>query len=421
MQTTPKSVHLVYVIMMLLFQFCASANNDQQNSAQGDKDPIYHNHLITVGAERIAAYLPVITNKSVGLVVNQTSMVNQTHLADTLLTLGVNVKSIFAPEHGFRGTADAGETIKDGVDTKTGLPVVSLYGKNKKPTDEQLTNVDIIIFDIQDVGARFYTYISTLHYVMEAAAENDKTVIVLDRPNPNGFYVSGPMMEEENKSFVGMHSIPVVHGMTVGEYAEMINREGWLKNGITCNLRVVTCNGYDHSKYYELPIKPSPNLPNMRSIYLYPVLCLFEGTDISVGRGTDKQFQVLGTPNINKELFDTEPFTFIPIPKPGAKYPKHQDKECFGEDMTKKDVVSIRKSISNRLNAVHLRHYYSTHSNKDNFFNSNNFFDKLAGTKHLKELIIAEASTDEFTQLYNNGVEDFMKIRKKYLLYPDFD
>ncbi len=252
---------------------------------------------ISVGAEQIDEYLPLLKDKKVAMVVNQTSMVRNTHLVDTLKNLKVHIKTIFAPEHGFRGTADAGEHVKNEIDVKTGIPLVSLYGSNKKPTPAQLKNIDIIIFDIQDVGARFYTYISTMHYVMEAAAENGIKVLILDRPNPNGHYVAGPVLDTAAiKSFVGMHPVPVVHGMTVGEYAQMLNGEGWLARGVKCNLIVIPCKGYTHTSVYAPPVKPSPNLPNLRAIYLYPTLCLFEGTVISVGRGTDAPFQQTGNP-----------------------------------------------------------------------------------------------------------------------------
>ena len=254
---------------------------------------------IKVGSEMFDQYLPIIKEKRVAIIGNQTSTVGSIHLVDTLLSLGIDVKKVFAPEHGFRGNADAGEKVTDGKDSKTGLPILSLYGrKNRKPSVEKLLDVDVVIFDIQDVGARFYTYISTMHYAMEACAEQHKKMIILDRPNPNGFYVDGPILKNGNESFVGMHPVPIVHGMTIGEYGQMINGEKWLANGVQCDLLVVECQNYEHSDFYELPIKPSPNLPNMASIYLYPSLCLFEGTNVSIGRGTQKPFQMIGSPLI---------------------------------------------------------------------------------------------------------------------------
>ncbi|MBT8326989.1 MAG: DUF1343 domain-containing protein, partial [Bacteroidia bacterium] len=282
---------------MSVFFACKSSDNsgnisNVKNSQQiADAEP-----AIILGSEQVMEYLPVLHGKRVGLVVNQTSTIGETHLVDSLIKLGVNIKKVFAPEHGFRGNHSAGAIIKNGVDVKSGLPVVSLYGSNKKPTAEMLKDIDVVLFDIQDVGVRFYTYISTMHYVMEACGELDKKVVVLDRPNPNGFYIDGPILEKEFSSFIGMHEIPIVHGLTVGELALMLNGEKWLKNGVQCDLKVVSCKNYNHNRMYELPIKPSPNLPNMNSVYLYPYLGLFEGTNVSIGRGTETPFQIVGRP-----------------------------------------------------------------------------------------------------------------------------
>lgn len=365
---------------------------------------------LLTGAQQLDKLLPLLKGKRVGLVVNQTSTVGNTLLLDTLHQLGVNVTVAFAPEHGVRGNADAGAKVGNEVDAKTGVKILSIYGNNKKPSAEQLKNMDIIIFDIQDVGARFYTYISTLHYVMEAAAENGKKVIVLDRPNPNGHYVDGPILEKENSSFVGMHQIPIVHGMTIGEYAQMINGEKWLKNGVKCELEVVPMQGYDHKTFYDLPIAPSPNLPNMRSIYLYPSLCFFEGTPYSVGRGTGHQFQLWGHPQ--SAVKDT---TFTPESRSGATNPPLLGKKSFGKSYT-------------ALNTEQLRHFglslqpileaYRTYQGQ-NFFNS--FMIKLTGTKELEEQIKAGLSEDEIKQSWQEGLEQFKKIRKKYLLYQDFE
>jgi uncharacterized protein YbbC (DUF1343 family) len=423
MQSTIILRSLVYFIFCFAITAC-SANPKPTAETVNEPEKLFQNESIKVGAERMPQYLPLLKDKSVGLVVNQTSMVGKTHLADTLLALNVNVKSIFAPEHGFRGTADAGETVKNGIDTKTGLPIISLYGSNKKPTAEQLKGIDVLIFDIQDVGARFYTYISTMHYVMEAGAQNNVKVIILDRPNPNGHYVDGPVLETAYTSFVGMHPIPIVHGMTVGEYAQMVNGEGWLMNGIQCDLTVITCEGYDHTVFYELPIAPSPNLPNMYAIYLYPTLCLFEGTDISVGRGTDLQFQVVGSPNISDRRLGPEFFNmkagykFTPVPKSGAKNPPHEGKECWGFDLSKRTDLSTLQAMK-AIDYTYLQAIYQLHDKKDIFFND--FFIKLAGTPTLKELVKNPDKTGEILMQYSADLTAFKKIRSKYLLYGDFE
>ena len=369
---------------------------------------------LKVGAERLEHYLPELKGKKVAMVVNQTSVVDGEHLVDLLISRGVDVVTIFAPEHGFRGQADAGETVKNSKDIRTGLPIVSLYGSNKKPTAAQLAGIDIVVFDIQDVGARFYTYISTMHYVMEAGAENGVKVMVLDRPNPNGHYVDGPVLHPAFQSFVGMHPIPVVHGMTVAELAYMINEEGWLKGNKKCDLTLVSCIGYDHTTPYELAVKPSPNLPNPRSIYLYPSLCFFEGTTVSVGRGTNKQFQVIGSPDYNNY-----PFSFTPVPMPGAKYPKHENKKCKGLDLTTFSPSEIRQKA--RLDLSWLLQFYQLNTNKPAFFNANNFFDKLAGTDMLRKQIIAGATETAIRDSWQDELKAFKANRKKYLLYPDFE
>ena len=288
----------VNILILFLSFFYINCSPAEQNKKVEPLPSVMNQSIkekkVKVGAARIDKYFDLINNKNIALVVNQTSTIGETHLADTLQQLGITIKTIFAPEHGFRGKADAGEKVVDGIDLKTGIPLLSLYGKNKKPKPAQLAGIDVVIFDIQDVGARFYTYISTMHYVMEACAENGVEVLVLDRPNPNGHYVDGPILDPAYQSFVGMHPIPIVHGMTIAEYARMVNGEGWLKAGIQCDLSTIPCENYNHETVYELPIKPSPNLPNNRSIYLYPSLCFFEGTTISVGRGTNTQFQVYG-------------------------------------------------------------------------------------------------------------------------------
>ncbi|MFC6858622.1 exo-beta-N-acetylmuramidase NamZ family protein [Zunongwangia atlantica] len=365
---------------------------------------------IVVGANRTELYMSMLHGKKVGVVGNQSSLIlnknkESVHLVDSLLALNVDLKKVFAPEHGFRGKADAGEKIEDGKDPKTGLPVVSLYGNNKKPKPEQLKDIDVLIFDLQDVGARFYTYISSLHYVMEACAENDIQLLVFDRPNPNGHYVDGPVLEKEYKSFVGMHPIPTVHGLTMGEYAKMINGENWLKNGISCNLEVIKMSNYNHQKKYSLPVKPSPNLPNDKSINLYPSLCFFEGTNVNAGRGTNKQFQVFGSPFLNDEAFS---YSYTPKSMEGAKNPKHLDKECFGEDLSETDHLD-------QLNLEWLIKAYNNTENKAEFFNG--FFTKLAGTKKLQQQIENGLSEEEIRATWQDGLVAFKKKREKYLLY----
>ena len=368
---------------------------------------------ITPGAYKTAEYLHLLKDKNIALLVNQTSMIGQTHLADSLKSLGINIVKIFAPEHGFRGDADAGESIKDGIDTKTGIPITSLYGKKKKPSSEDLSDIDMVVFDVQDVGVRFYTYISVMSYMMEACAENNLNFIVLDRPNPNGHYIDGPVLKDE-KSYIGLHEVPVVHGMTIGEYAKMVNAEGWLKDGIKCNLQIIKCENYDHHSFYELPVKPSPNLPNMRSIYLYPSTCFFEGTTVSEGRGTDKQFQVYGHPK-----FEKGDYNFTPKSMPGAKYPKHEGKNCNGFDLSNKSIEELRNE--RKLNLSYLIEFYNAFPKNETFFLENNFFDKLAGSKTLRNQIIAGMSIEEIRKSWKKDLEKFLEIRAKYLLYKDFD
>lgn len=372
-------------------------------------------------ADNIQQWIAMFKGRNVAVVGNQTSVVRSntisnkdtwdkpqlisyTHLVDTLISRGVNVKKVFAPEHGFRGTADAGATIKDGVDAKTGLPIISLYGDNKKPTEAQLADVDIVIFDIQDVGARFYTYISTLHYVMEACSRLDKKVVILDRPNPNGYYIDGPILEPEHKSFVGMHPIPVVHGLTIGEYAQMINGERWLEFGLKCELLVIKMNDYNRTDAYSVPIKPSPNLPNDQSINLYPSLCFFEGTDVSVGRGTEMQFQVYGAPTLAKY----QGFSFTPTPNLGAKRPLHNGKKCFGVDLRKHPKLD-------QLELGFLVDAFAKTPYKSKFFNS--FFTKLAGTEKLQEQIEAGMTADEIRATWQEDLKAYDSMRQAYLIY----
>ena len=365
---------------------------------------------LRLGAERTEAYLPLLEGKSIGIVANQTSVVGNTHLVDTLLALGIAVKSVFAPEHGFRGNASAGAKISDSEDPKTGLPIVSLYGSNYKPKAEMLEGLDVVIFDIQDVGTRFYTYISTMSYMMEACSENGIEVLVLDRPNPNGHYVDGPVLKKEFSSFVGLHEVPVVHGMTVGEYATMVNDEGWLKDSIECNLTVVEMENYTHDLEYELPIAPSPNLPNQTAIYLYPSLCFFEGTEVSEGRGTDKPFQQFGYPKMPNGNTKFTPKSIDGV----AKYPKLENKKCNGVDLSGIPLDSLRNM--RQLNLEWLVSTYQDYPEKDKFFKAD-FFDKLAGSSELRKQIIAGKSEDEIRANWQKYLEGFKLIREKYLLY----
>ncbi len=400
--------------LLLLLSACGPQGQGQVvlNLPTGQAGLVEERDPVIVGAERTAEYLPLLQGKRVAVVTNATGMIGTTHLVDSLLGSGIKVVKVFAPEHGFRGEADAGEHVKDQRDTRTGLPLVSLYGSNKKPSAAQLADVDVLLYDIQDVGVRFYTYIGTLHYVMEAAVENGKQVIVLDRPNPNGFYVDGPVLDMTYKSFVGMHPVPLVHGMTVGEFARMINGEGWLKGGKPCELTVIACDNYDHDTEYELPVRPSPNLPNMSAVYLYPSLGLFEGTVVSVGRGTPTPFQVIGYPG--NPVGD---YSFTPVPMPGAKDPPHKGQLCKGMDVGEYGFFQSRLHRKLRLHWV--IGLYREAPDKAAFFNSNGFFDKLAGGPDLRTRIIAGQDEDVIRASWQPAIQVFMKKRQGYLLYND--
>ncbi len=374
----------------------------------------FDNTKVFPGAYNIAKYLPLIKNKNVALVVNQSSTIDDVHLTDTLLNLDVKVVKIFAPEHGFRGKADAGEHLDNSIDSKTGLPIVSLYGKKRAPDDEDLKGVDVIVFDIQDVGVRFYTYISTMAYIMDAAKDKDIPVIVLDRPNPNGHFIDGPVLEKKFKSFVGMFPIPVVYGMTIGELATMINGEGWLKDSQKCDLTVVKCTNYTHLSHYKLPIAPSPNLPDFLSVSLYPSLCFFEGTTVSVGRGTDKPFKQLGHPLL-KDDFD---YFFVPKPNFGAKHPKYNGQKCYGIDLSNIKVKNFR--AKGKIDLSWLIDFYDKVKGKGNFFLDNNWIDRLAGTDKLRKMILQGKTDEEIHEKWGNDLKRFNEKRKKYLLYPDF-
>ncbi len=430
-----KNTHFLWATLLILTCFSCDGQNNKNNSSSKREIPKQvrndnaskqkkklEEKSIIVGADQYDEYLSLFKGKKIGVVANQTSVVNlknvshyengfeetinlKLHLVDYLKNKKVDIVKVFSPEHGFRGKADAGEVVKDGIDTKTGLPIVSLYGKNKKPTKEQLEGIDLIVFDIQDVGVRFYTYISTMHYMMEACAENNIPFLVLDRPNPNGHYIDGPILEMKYKSFVGMHPVPVVHGMTIGEYALMINGQKWLKNGVTCDLTVVKMKNYTHQTPYSLPIKPSPNLPNDVAINLYPSLCFFESTKISVGRGTNMQFQIFGAPNLSPEQY---PFTFTPESNEGAKNPKFKGVLCYGKDLRKTKKLS-------RINLDWLIDAYVANGKKDDFFSS--FFIKLSGTDQLKKQIEQGFTAREIRKTWLKGLEEYNRMRQEYLLY----
>ncbi|MBK8567972.1 MAG: DUF1343 domain-containing protein [Saprospiraceae bacterium] len=410
-----KTFVAIQCLLFLLLLACSQkTGSDTSSLPQTKEEPQVIGVLPKPGAERLGEYLPILKGKKIAAVVNHTSTVGGTHLVDTFLKSGVNLVKIFAPEHGFRGTASDGEQIKDGKDQKTGLPIISLYGKEKKPSPSNLRGIDLLVFDIQDVGVRFYTFISTLSYVLEACAEQSIPVLVLDRPNPNGHYVDGQVLKKEFASFVGLHEVPVVYGMTIGEYARMVNGEGWLSNSIKCQLEVIPCQNYDHKTKYEVPIKPSPNLPNMRAILLYPSLCFFEGTVVSVGRGTDKQFQVIGAPNAS-----VGDFKFMPQPMEGALNPPQKGKECRGHDLCSLSVDSLFKI--KRINLAYLLDFYSSYPDKKHFFLETAHFDALAGSKELKQQIIAGKPEPEIRAGWEAGVKRFKEVRKKYLLYYDFE
>ncbi len=397
-------------IFLILIGFALNANSQGiiqlENTVKTLND-------VKVGADRTAEYLPLLKGKSVAVVANQSSNIKNTHLVDSLISLGVSIKKVFCPEHGFRGTVDAGEKVVTTKDPKTGLTIISLYGKNnKKPKPEDLKNIDVVIFDIQDVGVRFYTYLSTLHYVMEACAENKKKLILLDRPNPNGYYVDGPIMEDAYKSFLGLHPVPIVYGMTIGEYAQMVNGEGWLKNAEKCDLKVITIVGYEHKDLYELPVRPSPNLPNMPSVYLYPSLGLFEGTIVSVGRGTELPFQVIGHPTLQKTNCD-----FTPKPMAGATEPKYKGLVCHGYNL-----VNFGAEYLKEYGKIYLYWLMGTYENtpdKTTFFDEN--FNYHTGNATLQKQIKDGVTEDEIHKSWLEGIKKFKLTRKKYLLYKDFE
>jgi len=414
-----KSTYLFLFLLMnfQLFSCAQKVENEKIKNKNTEKDVLE----IKTGAERTNLYLSKLKGKNIAIVANQTSVLTvlqraevapnvmgskkvSQHLVDYLHNYnGIKVQKVFAPEHGFRGKADAAELVKDGIDKKTGLPIVSLYGKSKKPSEKQLEGIDLVVFDIQDVGVRFYTYISTLHYVMEACAENKIPLIILDRPNPNAHYIDGPVLEPKHASFVGKHPVPVVYGMTIGEYGQMVNGQKWLKNGIKCDLTVIPLENYNHNSSYSLPIKPSPNLPNDKSIDLYPSLGFFEGTTINAGRGTEFQFQRYGAP-----FFKKTDFSYTPIANEGAKYPKHKNKLCHGYNLIGTKHLS-KIDLSFLLNA------YQQTPKEEFFFGET--FTIHAGTEKLQQQIEQGLSETEIKKTWQKGLADFKKIRSKYLIY----
>jgi uncharacterized protein YbbC (DUF1343 family) len=420
-----------FTFVLLLNFNCLLLGAQNNKSITAGKLHAPHNNSIITGAERMAVYLPYLKEKSVAIFANQTSMVGNTHLVDTLIKSGIKVVKIFGPEHGFRGDADAGEKVGDVTDKKTGIPVISLYGNHKKPTAEDFKGVDVLLFDIQDVGVRFYTYISSLEYFMEAALEQHKPLLILDRPNPNGFYVDGPVLDKKFKSFIGMQPIPIVYGMTMGEYAMMLAGENWLSEkankintyNITTqpsadtpfHIQVIKCKNYDHNSKYELPVNPSPNLKEMQSVYWYPSTCFFEGTVLSEGRGTDKPFQIFGHPALPKNLF-----SFTPKPNEGAKSSKCFYQKCYGWNLAGSN-EEVLKKVNGRIQLKYLLQAYRLFPGKDSFFLKNNFIDKLAGNDQLKQQVKQGLSEASIRKSWQPGLMAFKAIRKKYLLYPDFE
>lgn len=403
----------------------------QSSVKQKQLSPERETNRILVGAERVNVYLPLIKGKRLGIFANQTSMVGNTHLIDTLRKLGADIKVIFGPEHGFRGTASAGEKIGNYTDEKTGIPVVSLYGSKRKPSVEDLKDVDLLIFDIQDVGVRFYTYISSMQEFMETAFENGKPLMILDRPNPNGFYVDGPVLDLKFKSFVGMQPIPIVYGLTIGEYALFLTGERMLsekanakydyyrtaKNSADTpfHFQIIKCENYTHNSKYELPVKPSPNIPEIQSTYLYPSTCLFEGTALSEGRGTEKPFQLFGHPKLPKNLY-----SFVPKPNEGAKSSKHYYQTCYGWNLHSTP-EQVLKMVDNRIQLKWLMEAYKLFPGKDSFFLKTNSFNRLAGNDILMQQIKDGKTEDEIRKSWEPALSEFKKTRKKYLLYKDFE
>ncbi|WP_229689105.1 exo-beta-N-acetylmuramidase NamZ family protein [Puia dinghuensis] len=367
---------------------------------------------IKTGAEQTDLYLPMLSGKTVAVFANTTSVIGKTHLVDSLLKKGIRITKIFSPEHGFRGEADAGATVGNQVDAATGIPIISLYGNKTKPTAADLEGIDVMLFDIQDVGVRFYTYIASMQRYMEAAIENHRLLVILDRPDPNGFYVDGPVLDTAFRSFVGMQPIPIVYGMTIGEYARMLLGEHWVKGDTAFRLIVIPCKNYTHGSRYVLPVKPSPNLPTMQSVYLYPALCLFEGTPVSLGRGTSKPFQQFGHP-----AFPHEGYSFTPESVPGATHPPQMGEVCYGYDLS---AINVEKATGNRWSLQWLLKAYALFPDKEHFFNGNGSgFDRLTGSSTLRQQLREGLTEDEIRKSWEPALSHFKTLRKKYLLYAD--
>jgi uncharacterized protein YbbC (DUF1343 family) len=404
-------------VLSFLFWFLEFSAFEKKPEVLISKQTEVKKDEIITGADQVQQYLSYLKNKKIGIVVNQTSIIGKKLSVDSLLTLGVNIQKIFGPEHGFRGNASNGTLIGDEVDQKTGVKVVSLYGKHKKPTVDDLKDIDMMVFDIQDVGARFYTYINTLQYVMEACAENNKELLILDRPNPNGYFVDGPVLDDSLHSGIGMHRIPITHGLTIGEFAQMLNGEGWLKNKAKCTLKIIKVANYRHDMPYTLPVFPSPNLNSQQAILLYPSICLFEGTIISQGRGTYHPFVVLGAPLLK----DKYSFSFRPMSIKGmSETPLHQDQDCYGLDLRNYDTSLLKNS--KQINLKWMIEMYKAYPDKEKFFDMRQSkqmgnINFLAGTKKFKEQIIAGASEDEIRKSWEPKLSEFKKMREKYLLY----
>ncbi len=431
---------LLFLSVFVFSFFMASA---QPTTTLAKSQNTNQKSTVLPGAHQIAEYLPMLKGKRVAIFANQTTAIGQVHLVDTLLKLGVNIATIFSPEHGFRGDADAGEHVSSSVDKATGIPIISLYGDHKKATIEDLTNIDILLFDLQDVGLRYYTYINNVQECMESAIAANKPLIILDRPNPNGFFVDGPILEDGFQSGVGKQSVPIVYGMTMAEYASFLYGEKLLDKkmyqytdgasplkillGIydPLQLTIIKCKNYDHNSYYELPIKPSPNLPNMQSVLLYTSVCFFEGTEVSLGRGTNKPFQIYGAPSFPNTL----PYSFTPVSTPGAKNPPLKDMLCYGYDLSSID-IDITKKENRQINLSYILNAYKIYPNKDSFFlrpkkgnpaTTDYFFNKLAGNDQLMWQIMNNKTEEEIRKSWEPGIAAFKKVRKKYLLYKDFE
>lgn len=406
----PKSI----LMITALFLFTAPISCQKVNKNKITKPPVIEKKQIVVAANQTEKYLKLLKGKNIALAANNTSVIFKSdsspsyiHLVDSLISLNIKISKLFAPEHGLRGNVDAGEEVNNGIDEKTGIPIISLYGDNYKPSKEQLENIDLVVFDIQDVGVRFYTYLSTMHYIMEACAENNIPVIVFDRPNPNGHYIDGPIAEKEFESFVGLHPVPIIYGMTIGEYAKMINGEKWLKEGVQCDLTVVELKNYTHKSTYSLPLRPSPNLPNDKSINLYASICMFEGTNVSCGRGTEMQFQIFGSPHLPSDIYK---FSFTPQPNFGSKKPKHMNQVCYGLDLLKNENLS-------NLNFNWLIDAYQATDKKEEFFREKSF-NLLAGTDKLKKQIEQGLNFETIKASWEKDLAAFKITREKYLIYP---